>query len=659
MTSKLNLWIVAHEGSGQGKGRKAVKYVEKELRDSFNGIIIRKKTASEALAQCTEAIGHQCSTTSDTRPVENCATGASRHTSSVFVRPGSVCADIITTDDNSRVERLVEELTNYALSKLLLGICWLGDVASAATDPNEGEATCASVDAINVFVIIGGDGSLGEAVNGLCFGTIKAYRNKFNKVNKSVTSADDCEDSLRYFRRTLEDRAVLRHLLPLVMYVPAGTGSDFARTKMCCIGGEEFSNTLKGLCEYLGLLYNENEPLNSETGSVHTKHKERFGCLGGCGEEHGSRATKLLMPGFALCNIDISRITFPRTGRVRFFINECSCGLSCDVISRCERYKRSRLAQFLGGPLLFAVASAISITRARQRQVRVVVLPDAPPPPPTADCNGQSPAVNILYRQHISKDAAFEGLNLELQWLDTCSEANTVLPTADPLWNGADYYVYDYNERKEHWCTSGAADFRARGSACSSEEEQGVATNPFYTRWRRQSVSNKAELLSSVAGSDASGRWISFPSSTLVFGNGRWFGGGIQVTPHANPTDGTLSVTNWVTNFCRFVTGATSLYNGNHGCWSNTTMWNLTRCIVDADGGSNDRCGTPTTVSSCSNESTCGSCENEGERPCGEKVALDEILTWCEADGELCEPLPAIVEVSAVVGMIIPLRRTL
>lgn len=75
--------------------------------------------------------------------------------------------------------------------------------------------------------------------------------------------------------------------------------------------------------------------------------------------------------------------------------------------------------------------------------------------------------------------------------------------------------------------------------------------------------------------------WVYLPSSTLCFANGRWYGGGLQVTPHGNPTDGLLSCTNWVTTFWPFILHVLSLYNGKHVEWNHTSTFDGVSFIVD------------------------------------------------------------------------------
>jgi hypothetical protein len=120
---------------------------------------------------------------------------------------------------------------------------------------------------------------------------------------------------------------------------------------------------------------------------------------------------------------------------------------------------------------------------------------------------------------------------------------------------------------------------------------------------------------------------VELPSSMVAFANGRWYGGGMHVAPHANPTDAMLSCTNWVATVLPFVSGVLSLYTGRHLRWSSTRAFEGERFLV---------CNTP---------------------PHSIDSAVEPL--YMEADGEVLEPVPAIVELAGKITFIVPLSSHL
>ncbi|EAN78925.1 Diacylglycerol kinase catalytic domain containing protein, putative [Trypanosoma equiperdum] len=681
MFSQLRVHLVVHKGSGGGKGGKMMRRVEKALRRNFSAITIRELTGSEALAEHMDPTGHAVGSGTEVMQDTNPTAGRDRTTDGVVANEGvegelipclALCVDIITTEGALRVREVVEELACRVVSGILRNALGSGNGTNMAIDPVTNEVKSVWTKVFNVFAVIGGDGSLGEAVNGLCFGTLKAYRSGF--CTALDTAACSRPDSMHYYRGMLEDRAILRHFLPPVMYVPAGTGSDFARTRLCCLNAEEFVTVLRDMHEYLAftsdgegsqrtIKYSTCLPIGSPSsastsGSIDCSVGPD--CASGGSTEACGKGPKSLSRRFAVYDVDVSRITFPRSGRTRFFINECSCGMSCDVISRCEKYKQSCTASFVAGPVLFAAASVASVMRMKPRSFRVFPLPDFPTPPPSMGHQHKVPVVGVLHPRHLSMGVAVSGMCEEMSWLQRCEEVGALSPSTEPLRVDANYYIYKYDREGGYPSTpdlSGGA-VGAQSTDIGSEKE--TVINPFYTDWRCESASNTKELLSILDRNGVYDRWTCFSSSTLVFGNGRWFGGGLQVAPHANPTDGLLSVTNWVASPCQFVMGAPSLYNGNHKRWRSTTIWNTSRCIMDVDTISTQEPKFPDSSppNPVGTDVKCNGEQVEGTEEIlnGGGGAPDKIMMWCEADGELCEPIPAIVEVTTTVSMILPLR---
>ncbi|ESL10670.1 hypothetical protein TRSC58_01592 [Trypanosoma rangeli SC58] len=308
---------------------------------------------------------------------------------------------------------------------------------------------------------------------------------------------------------------------------------------------------------------------------------------------------------------------FLAAAEANFFINECSCGMSCDVIEKCEEYKESKLLSLLGGKLMFAVASIVSVYQVRPKPFRLVALPEFAQLP----SNSRVPrriGSDLLHPHLIMNDAALQGVQHDFQWVKA-SAATEALPAMEPLRFGANYYAFDVQGE------SVASDHTA------SAAYEKTVVNLFYSDQCGKEAKTPEDIVAAIDDTDVPGRWIYLKSSTLAFANGRWFGGGLQVAPHANPTDGQLSVTSWVAGFAQFVSHAPSLYTGNHTHWPSTTIWNTTRTIIDVD--------TRLSLGSAA--------DNSASR-------IEILMQSCETDGEILERLPAIIEVLAVVTMLAP-----
>ena len=62
-------------------------------------------------------------------------------------------------------------------------------------------------------------------------------------------------------------------------------------------------------------------------------------------------------------SMDIGSAIFLRTKRRLFYINECSVGLSSDVIERTERFKRIKWLSLFGGFVVFFCAAVVTLVK--------------------------------------------------------------------------------------------------------------------------------------------------------------------------------------------------------------------------------------------------------------------------------------------------------
>lgn len=328
----------------------------------------------------------------------------------------------------------------------------------------------------DVVIAIGGDGTLSEVVNGLCMGTLAAVQL-------------DMQDSVK-----------LSRFLPRLVYLPSGTGTDFARLGYCCNSVNDVVSVVQAIVTCTAA---------------------------SCGHDAASVSHHARFESF---RIDVGSVFFRKTGNRRFFINECSTGMSCDVIIRSDRYKNSWM-RYLGGTIVFFAAAIIALIQLKPIAMRLRRLPS-----------------------------------------DTDASAN-------PLAQSKSSSVQ---------CPSG-------------KDGRAVRLTP-------REIQADAEVV---------GQWVDFPSSTIAFGNGKYFGGGMMVCPHGDPTDQLFAVTAWYATFWPFVLRLYGVYSGSHAKWSSTTTLEGRRFEVDvAEGASEEQ--------------------------------------YCEMDGELGEALPAVVE---FMGNIVMLRH--
>ena len=114
---------------------------------------------------------------------------------------------------------------------------------------------------------------------------------------------------------------------------------------------------------------------------------------------------------------------------------------------------------------------------------------------------------------------------------------------------------------------------------------------------------------------DRDGRWTNYDVCVLAIANGKFFGGGMAVSPGADPTDRMLNVTIWREGLCGFLCGLLSVYNGQHVKWSTTVQ--CTARVVDV-----------------------------------EALDADAACVMVDSDGELCGNLPISVSLSHKVMLV-------
>ena len=169
----------------------------------------------------------------------------------------------------------------------------------------------------DALLVIGGDGTLSEAVHG-------------------ALSALDAADA--------PASAAAATPLPSFVYVPAGTGSDFSRLGCCCHDAEQAATAAAAAYHHRG-------------------------------------GTAPASQGVSWRDIDVGRIDFqpaiansthaaPASAssaqtQVRYFVNVASFGLGSGVVTLVERLKQSPL-RHLGGKAVFLAAGALNLLSLRQ-----------------------------------------------------------------------------------------------------------------------------------------------------------------------------------------------------------------------------------------------------------------------------------------------------
>lgn len=425
---------------------------------------------------------------------------------------------------------------------------------------------------LDIIVVVGGDGTLGEAVGGSCSGVLSAYHKWCDECMSSEASqkkVGEADASPRH-PRVLADKEVLKVFSPFFLYYPCGTGADFSRMGICCSSTDQFAEILREVCEACASsrFTRDSIGLNLDWSGAEAL-------------KNGVDPTKT--KGFAVSYVDVGRIGFLKTGRVEYFINECSCGMSVDVIQKSNAFRKHTVLSALGGPVIFAGSAFMSLVQMNCSWIRMMRLP---PRQPTPQCSFFADKDGTVSRLFTFPETISEALQC------------TTAPSSTLREGGL-----------EHVISAHSAGIREELDMVSLPTE---AEGAIDVEWQP--------------------RWVYFQSSTIAFGNGRWYGGGLQVAPHANPTDGLLSVTRWLTSFCRFVGGARDLYTGKHHRWSSTSVFDGERYLLDS--------GPLGQMNAASEE------EDAWDSSRGAQTTL------LEADGELLDSLPAIIEVGGCIPMI-------
>jgi diacylglycerol kinase family enzyme len=372
----------------------------------------------------------------------------------------------------------------------------------AAVESAESGAPSGPMDApmrlLDYVAVVGGDGTLGEVINGFFGSLVSLY-------NTTCGSGPPCSQATFVSQR-----------LPRFIYLPAGTGADFARLGFGC----------RNESELMSVLTNPPPP--------------------------------------ATHRIDVGSVLFPTTGSRKYFINECSVGMSGDVIILTERLKKTFL-RYLGGTITFFVAAIISLIMLSPKPYRLLRL---------AGKKGATSSAASPHPDYVDEEAA-----LISEFLQRPS-ANVPL-AASPR------------------TVAGGGPARTVSSATSTA----VVLAPVPPGVIREKIAVPCE-------------WVEFPSTTVVFANGRFFGGGMMIAPHGDPTDQLLAITCWHATFVPFVFRLLSVYNGNHRKWKSTTTFDGQRFLIDVAPGASPQ--------------------------------------FCELDGELAEQLPAVVELAGSILMCTP-----
>lgn len=374
-----------------------------------------------------------------------------------------------------------------------------------ASHPNAAMPPSLSL-AENIVIAIGGDGTLSEVVNGMCRGVLESLQSSHSDLTPQV---------------------LLSRYLPRMVYLASGTGADFARLGFCCADADDVVTVVDSLLA------------QQHSGDVSLASTQASGAV---------------TPRVQCSRVDIGSVYFPKTANRRYFINECSVGISCDVILRTERYKKTWL-RFLGGTIVFFAAAFVALVQLAPIPMRLRRL--------TSDAEPRRPSTA-------------SGANV----IGTPQPTTPLLPPSTTS-IGSSSVV----------CPSG-------------KDGRVVKLTPTEIR-------NDSEVLN---------RWVDFAASTIAFGNGQYFGGGMKACPHADPTDQLFAVTAWYATFWPFILRLYGVYSGSHVTWSSTTTLEGNRFEVDVKEGS----------------------------------ATNQ---YCEADGELVEELPAIVEFMGNIVLVKPCKR--
>ncbi|KAG5480583.1 hypothetical protein LSCM1_06287 [Leishmania martiniquensis] len=794
----LHVWVVGNPISGGKQGAAVLNRLEMLFCQSFGEDMVHT-TSSSGFLQNLSCHPLPDSATSPVSAVNALWTAAA---AAMPARPAgcsqsppassssgaAVRTVIIRTDEKGHAKAVSDALSQRVLSSRLNTDRWR---------PSQGRRSPSTQ---HILLIVGGDGTLSEVTNGLCEGTLTWFAQR-TASGSARTSAATTTTSDAHVER---EAAVLSQLLPAVIYVPGGTGSDFSKLGLCCRTPEDALRVVRdGLAHQLF-------PVASGSCGDDRSHRdsEAWGAVASSLplSQYGTSALSEL-PACSAHAVDVGRIEFLRTGTRHFFINECSAGMSCDVVQRGERFKRCRWISMLGGSLLFATSALVSLLFMAPKPLYICKLPPRVPLSATSttplddydtdsaaaesdaswvqmrredDGNGESggssaglcnrsaytkptsatsssdagsvpprggPNSLVALAPFLSLRTPLERLCAQLGWSvctetegparghDSCGPSHTLASTftqgakaASEAEKGSAAYaqharasipppsattvrcslqtpphqvlqLLDINrnelelhrllQQPERYLTgvpvvslSGdlaipitstkvtGDDISGKDavSAASFDEDEeqyeyircklnaqassGDWTSEHLFRVSSEALGADTEAGTGVIsasvrphdvsdGSFSSLTWVELPSSMIAFANGRWYGGGMLVAPHANPTDGLLSCTNWVATILPFVAGVRSIYTGGHVHWRSTSAFDGARFLI----------------TSAPPSSASGAMVGPMDRLVNAPSGVEEEL-YMEADGEVLHAAPAIVELAGKITFLVPSTAT-
>lgn len=565
----------------------------------------------------------------------------------------------------------------------------------------------------DIMVIVGGDGTLSEGINGICHGVRQgyslwlqdqsfdpSYRNCCERIISGCAIVSQPEiaqfstpqsfilhnivklvqgslDSISTSEDVLQEKRIIECLAPYVLYSPSGTGADFAKLGVCCTGTADFVNVVKDFSRAFFYSYTSSHVLSSERSALKSSFSSSRGgkeqnlpspgitpvystewssetmlcqknIKKGLSDEKKTKKTTWTteyVGNFTSIAVDVGRINFPKTGRVHYFINECSMGMSVEVIQRTNRFRKISLLTALGGTIIFGSASFVSLVKMAPLWVRIMRLPPRMHPSfPCCDfyCSAnkvdrskKALVINPLYQYHPDMwdalDAAQQKILLES---GDSAEDQQIEKTGGQRLSEIDPWL----SKKRTMTTTSVQHLICYGKQSAREE---LDWKEYDNCEKLEKMPHHCAACTPISHLERP-RWVYLFSSTVAFGNGRWYGGGMQVTPHGDPTDHLLSVTKWRTSFWQFTSGIRGLYNGDHPSWSSTDTFDGSRFLLDA--GPRD----PHCIAESANTSS-GQSDGENDAVDVDRGASTLLL---EADGELLETLPACIEVGPSIMML-------